>query len=687
MINRQEILAELQARGVQVPQQQSAAQPSRQEIMAELQARGVNPQQQTQQQPSLWQSIKGIPADVGAAYKQMTAGPQSAIRAQKEILGGALNTAQGAFNMLAPSSTDMNPALQKMAPYPIQAQNTDYLKKLGITNQQAGDPTLQGAALLAMPELIETKGLGIGARLAAKGAEGAAVGQSQSGSPLLGAAAGVLPGALGSGGKAAAKGIGNIPARLLKGTATPEELAANIAAAGDSRIPLGKITQSPATNKLFENVLAEVPGSGVSGIQQQINENLQSKANDLVSSLDSDATRNVDPNDAQKMALLTARNNSRDIKNNMYNQVDDIAQQEGHQLDLSSFRQKATDSANIIADSPLLQADPKIRAFFNKTMAYKEGATPQESATTSSILQSTGQPFSKTEMTSSPSIKDANLVKNSLWEQGHALTQSSSAVERGIGAKYKELSRAIGDDIKNSINKTGSPELKQSFNDATDYYKNTYGNFLDKEIYKYLNPDKSSDSIAREIIKPSKLNDRHTDIEKIQSLLPAEQQNILPRAYLNNAVDADGKIDPKKLANLTQSLGPRQFNALFKDPELRQKVQDFGRTRQMSEDALNYMNNPKTGARNLAAWSTIAGMAAAGHAIAGPIGAVAGAVGAPLGAKYLAKYLSSPEARISTVQKILELHARKSIAPAQSTLERNLSTQLPRVMTQQQGNQ
>jgi len=612
---------------------------------AELQRR-AGAQANTPQQQSFLSRANdlrnAIGSDVGSAAYQAIHNPE---RAGKVAAASGLNLAQGASNFLAPQGSLLN-QIQQMLPYQIQQQNVDYGKKLGVGPKQAGDTTLSALPYFAIPELADTEGLTAGATALTKGAEGAAINKVSGGDASTGFALGAaLPGSV-----ALARGAKYLPARMLRGTASPEELAQNLQAAGTSRVPIGKVTGSPLANRTYENTLALIPGSGVSGLQKSVADDLENQTNGLMSQLKNNSGSVADPNDELKEALKNAEYQGRSIKNGLYNNVSDIADNEGHQLDLSSFKQKSQDAMNLIQDSPLLQGDAKVRSFFNKVSGYNQGLQPETK--TSSIIDSSGAPITQT-VNKAPSITEANLVKNELWRQGQNMARSSSAVERNIGGKYKELSTAIGDDVKNSIKNTGSPELNDAFNSATEYYKQNYGKFLDKGIYKYLDESKPADSIARDIIKPSQLNDRHADIEKIQNLLPPEQKNLLGYAYLNGSRDAEGNVDPNKLNKLIKGVGPRQFNSLF-TPETQNALANYSTFSKMSKDSLDFMRNPKTGYSNLKSWTAlVGGTPLAAHALGLP-GALAAAGGTMLGARGAAHLLTNPTVRNKLVQQMID---------------------------------
>jgi hypothetical protein len=643
-----------------------------------------------QQQPSLLDKtksfLKAIPPEFAAAYHQARTNPS---RASKVALGEILNTAQGVANYY--KDNGFIPSFNKA---PEGKMNADYTKVLGAGPSQQGDIVLGGAPFLAAPELLETKGAGALQRLMAKAVEGGLTSKFMGGDTEIGALLGAVPYAPRAL-KGAGREIKSIPADLLRGTATPEELEANLAATAGKEVPLGEVTKGPLTKQFFENALVNTPGSGGQKIYGNMREQLDTEGKKLLYNLaGSEDIARSEPNAIVKDALLSVQKELRKTKNNMYNDVDKVAQEENHELSLPSFKEKSKGAMDLIENSPLLQANPKIRSFFNKVSGYNAAVSPKESKQTSQILQASGKPFETISNEKAPTIKEANLVKNELWHTGHQLDHPlASATDRMMGAKFKELSSAIGSDIGQSIEEKGSEKLNRAYTRATANYKHSFARLADKDIYKYFDKDRTSDSIARDIINPSRENDRFSKIKKINDLLPQSKRNLLGFAYLRNAVDKEGNLDVKKMAQLSQKLGPRQFNSLF-SPEMREQVSSFVRLRGMSEDALNAMHNPKTGARGVKSWATILLPAyeaakyatAAGGPVMGAIAGVGTAGAIPLAARHFTQYLTDPAVRAKLVQRMIENENLKNAPVSENKLVEQLSRQLPRMIASSQNN-
>lgn len=622
--------------------------------------------------------VKAIPGEVKGAGSQLVTNPA---RAGKVATASALNTAQGLYNLLIASPDAVNKFNQN-APKSLRTDastmNKDYNNVLGVGKPQQGDALLAMAPLVASPELIPAKELGALSKLAARVTEGETYGQAAGADAGTGgetAAALELPNLALS----AIRGRHAIPARLLKGTATSAEREANAAAAGDLPVSIGQITQSPGANKLYENVLAEVPFSGVSGQQKKVAEGVQGAAEGLINKSTGNKESALDPNEQLKQSLVAAQKRAQAAKNDQYNMVDTLAQQEGHQLELPSFTSRAKEVQGMIADSPLLQANPKLKSFMNKVGVYGEGATPKAPQDLNSALTGQRAPGQ------APSIRDANLAKNELYNAGDALAKSAVASDRYMGGIYKELSGKISEDIKSSINEKGSPELQQAFSSANQEYRQNYARFLNKDIRKLLDKDKPADKFAKDIVKPGKANDQYSNINLVQSLLPAEERNLLPAAYLSKAIDENGNVDANKMGNVLRGLGPRQFNALFGSTGLKGGVQDYQRLMHLSTNARAQMTNPKTGARTL---PTLLGGGAIGiGAHAAPVTSAA-VIGSTIGAsKILSNYMTNPKVRDKLLAAMKKSESGGKYGIKESGAYSRIVSALPRAVSAQEAQQ
>lgn len=648
---------------------------------------------QTQQQmyPSLGESIKAFPSSLAEYGKRVYEeapdfANQPSSRVFKKTGQSVAEGARGLLNFLTGSTAQEE--YRKSHPMPefkndkerklfeslynemrlpgIPEKNIG--KQLGVEDYQKGDVISESLPYLLAPELINKKGLSLIPRVTARGTEGAVYGASaDTGNktnaailsallPMAGETPQILKGIKGSY-KGATVGL---PAKFLRGTASVPELQSNLAIAGDLPLNIGKVTESPIVNKFYENMLAEMPFTGSSEAYSKIGKSVQSDAENLLSELVENPISG-DPNDLTKEVITKANKRATQIKNDFYNNVSEIAEKEGHKLELPTFKSLTKENEGILKDSPLLTSDPKIKSFLSKLGILKE----TDKINKSSIVDKYGKPF---EETIPPTIRDANITANTLYSEGKKMAKNiSSASERMIGNKYLQLAKSLRGDVEESISKTGSEELKNAHDVAKNNYKENYAKFLDKDLWRFIDPDKSADSIVSDIVNPSKRKDKHTNIEKIQSLLPESHKNLLGYTYLQNAINKDNKLTPQALTSKINELGRRQLEALFPDEKIRNKLSSFQKLGGMSSEALNMMANQATGKRALTkTMFAIESIAAALGAVAG--GAPGGAVGlmAPIaGAAGLARYLTNPNVRKKLVTEMIRqsTKGKKGIDP------------------------
>lgn len=622
--------------------------------------------------------IKNIPGDIGGTFKNL---PGEVVGAAKQLadpkrlfqnaLTGLSEGGQGLANII-PNTADYlaekgfigedNPVSQFRGP------KIDTPKVFGLQDEKPGDQFIRMLASYVVPgKAGELGNFGRAGRSASRAGAAGAYSAGEGQNVAEGAALGPSMEAAFKGPMMAARGVQKgasslTPSSFLRGTASPEDLKRNAEIAGNSPIPLGDITESPFTKKAFENLAAEIPGSGASQKFKEVQENVNQRGVDVMKQLGNDRPISVDTNDTTKDLLQKAKKNYQNKKNSLYTDVSRIAEDEGFLPDFKKFSSLANKTKSSIEKSPLFETDEKLRKSFSDILAYSKHmgekkkpylSSPEEVAT---YLQSVKEnpPKPKKIIT----LKDAKIMKANLYDEGEKLSKSMNRKDTAQGSLYKRLSSALDSDIKSSIKEKGSPELQDSLAKADENYRESFSKTLDRDIHKFLSGDKEADSIVREVIRPSKTSDKYTRIKKIQEFLPEKDKNLLGYTYLRTAFEKDGTLNPKKLAQLVNSLGNRQFETLFPNPKDRKALLDYGKLRGMSEESLNMMHNPKTGARALSYFlSALSPLA--GFSVGGLPGVAAGAAATSGGANLLTKYLTSPKVRNKLVEKMVKKDIKK----------------------------
>jgi hypothetical protein len=177
------------------------------------------------------------------------------------------------------------------------------------------------------------------------------------------------------------------------------------------------------------------------------------------------------------------------------------------------------------------------------------------------------------------SILSYRYFRNAFDKNGELIPSELARLVNNLGTRQFE-------------NLVRDPQLRQSLIN----YAKQYEAMKNDPIYKIAtDPSESADALARKIISPNKTTDSSSKVRRVVSMLPEDQKNLVGYAYLRGSVDKDGIVDPKKLAQLIDNMGKKQFEETFPDPEVRKSLLDYSKLRQMNSHALDVMFMPKTG--------------------------------------------------------------------------------------------
>jgi len=586
----------------------------------------------------------GLLTGIGPTAKQAVTEPS---RFGKNILAGLASG--GAGLMRAPENIVNYLKEMEILPESVQApsvsplipEDYDYRKAVGLEDVQKGDELAYGLSQFA-PNLV----LGPAAPAAW------AAGQQQN---IVEAA--LAPKVLGlpKYAKERLTPSSQVMKHINKEVSFPE-LRENLRITQGSETPLGDVVKSPHLKKVFENKLAQEPEARIHETYERIGQDIAKRENNLLNNVIGEgAPKNVDPNPFIKDVLVKAQENSRAIKNNLYNEATKLADKEGLQLELKSFDKLVADNAEAINKSPLLKTNADFRKLYNKLAGIKTAE-----AIESPIVDQFGRPeISRIER---PSITDAKVIANDFYSDGQRMKYSPNAIDRSTGNLYLKLAKALREDVKENIIEKGSKELQEEFNTAEKFYQDDFVRFLDKDLYKLLSESKNPEVIVREIIKPGAANDRHVLIDKVQEILPENQKNLLGYSYFRQALNQEGILEPGKLDTYLKKLGPRQFKSLFPEESTRKALKDYSKLKRLNQEALSYLANPKTGARNtkfLGDFYKNAGNvfgALIGAKSGGALGMVLGSLAASkisgLRARYAARLLTDTAFREKVVNRI-----------------------------------
>ncbi len=411
------------------------------------------------------------------------------------------------------------------------------------------------------------------------------------------------------------------PTNLLKGNLSNDQLAANLAAAAGTKTNIGDITGSRAASGLFTN-LTNVPLSGAYNTMQDTMQVLGNSAQNIA---DDFGFSNNDPTgtDVQD-ALKDAMSNAQQQKNALYDDVNNIADQYGVKVGNDNLKAAAQSELDSLNSSPKLK-----------------------SSTSPELLNDLN--FNSS-LTDNEPLKPSNIYKGQIGDKVYANKLAGNSHDASV---YSNLQNAAGQDISDAIANSGNDELKNAYSVAQQNYAQNFAPFDDDNLMKFIKPGADSDLIINHFIKGGS-NDRGNLINTFVDRLPPEQQDILGRAYLGKAADSNGNIDPGQLNKLWTNLGPQQQEALIRDPELRNQLNDFSNSWNITSNTRAQLANPNNGAKAASLIGSLAPFAAgigslyAGH----PIGAagIGGAIGL---SNLLTKYLTNEGVRNKIVNNIM----------------------------------
>lgn len=443
----------------------------------------------------------------------------------------------------------------------------NYARQLGLEDEQTtADKVIQGIAQYAPSLAIP------GTSIKALAAGQAAYGATQNKNPLKGAAEGAIGGAAGGIlGKGAQYALNKVrPSRLLRGNLTPEQLQKNIDITKGTSTGLGQVLGSPVLNRLHENILPNIIGSGSEKIAQKNAEIIGKKGSELFNKIKGD----INPEDYGihlQEALKTAEKEARAGKNANYAQLNKLAEENNVKVGRKNFTETAS---KVISD---INKSPELKNEFGKEL-YK------------SLLK-----YAKNK--EGNSLELTNIFRGKLGDKASKLYKDNNMHEYGL---VKDLQNSLSKDIEESFNATGNSKLKEAYEKSQREYRENFAPFEDRNIVKFTRQGGDPDMILSHFLKGGK-NDRATLLKKLdqaykQNKTSPTKTNILPSAYLSKAFDAEGRINPTKFKTLYNNLGEKQADVLFgKGTKLHKEVRDYVNLVGKNAHSFNLMANPNTG--------------------------------------------------------------------------------------------
>ena len=457
----------------------------------------------------------------------------------------------------------------------------------------------------------------------------------------------------------AGKAVGTLgklrPKNALRGNLTPEELKNNLRITQGTETGLGDVIGNPMLKRLNENILSKIPFSGVNEAMQKNAGNIITRGHSLIDQLAGKSNiENLDKHLSD--ALKESFKSNQGEKNAHYKGVNKLADEVGLELDLPGFAEKVKKHKNAIEDTNILKYEPDMQSLLRKLSGYKEPVKTE--TTTGKLVDKFGKPLLNETKVTRPSLEEANLLKGKLNQLSQQHGASSHPSDRHLAGVFGDLARTLKGDIEGAIEKSGHEPLKKAYKAAEDNYAKKFSPFLDKQIYKHLGSNADPETLIQSFVKTGKSTDRANLIKKLTDKLPMEDKNLLGYGYLQRAMDENNVLNPLKLKTLLSknSLGNKQFEALFPNPVIRNALRDYVNLVDMNTKGLKLMQNPETGQMNMDILPLLS---------KSPASLGAKMLGAPI----VAKKLRSEKTRTKLVNKMVKSKKPKnSLHPLELTL-------------------
>lgn len=548
------------------------------------------------------------------------------------IIAGLAQMGHGLINAPHNITKAISPELAEHIP---KQQEYNYPELLGLPHETTmADRLVRGMAQYAPAMMMPVAEMGIAGqaaslpmRMGAQAVPQAAFGATQNPNAVHGALEGAAAGAGGELlGSAIKSGFNALkPSNLLRGNLSPQELKANLEATEGTMTGLGRVLESPMLNRLYENFLPHVIGSGAESQMQKTAGQITSKGENLLEKV----RGKLNPGDFGvqiQEALKKASQQAKKEKEAGFAKLNKMADEAGLTVGRENFQQRAKDVLDEINLSPELKAKmtPSLLKDLERYATNPEGNT----------------------------LKLTNIFRGKIGDEANELYQKGNAHESGLLYGLKD---ALSQDIESAFASNPNKALKSAYEQNQKDFMTKYAPFEDRDIVKFTKQGGDPDLILPHFLRGGK-NDRATILSKLTQRLQSKQSDIpsiVSYAHLSKAVDNEGRIDPMKLSGLYRNLGEKQKKALFPDKNMRDEFEKFTKLVGMNKEAFDLMRNPKTGSRNTDLLIKLAQMMG-GATVGGLPGFLATTLGSGLVGRAAKHLLTSEKTRTNLIEKMLK---------------------------------
>jgi len=555
--------------------------------------------------------------------------PSFAEKLAPNILAGLATMGHNVINAPHNIAKLISPRLASKIP---RQADYDYAQLLQLPEKATlADKIVRGLAQYSPAMVMPVADMGIGgieaglaAKMAANAAPQALFGATQTENPLEGAAGGAIAGAASPVISGAINALR--PSRLLRGNLSPEELSQNLEATKGTQTSLGRVIDSPTLNRVFENLLPHIIGSGAESTMQKTGNVITDRANALLEKVKGE----IEPEnlgEQLRQQLKIASNKAREEKDKSFDILNKAADKAGLRVKRTHFQKAAQEVVRDINKSSELKNEFD-QSLYHKLVKYAKNPEGND-------------------------LRLTNIFRGKLGDKANEYYQNSSHYEHGLLSKLKE---ALSKDINESFEQSENKDLKELYRITQKNYQENYKPFEDKDIVKFTRKGGDPDLLLNHFLRGGK-NDRATLLHKLtaksQRLSQNSSKNLPLFTYLSRAVDEDGNINAMKLSQLYRNLGKNQKKAIFPSEELQKEFKKFSNLVGKNKEAFDLMRNPKTGARNTAILSKFF-QGLGGYGIGGLPGIVEALGGLAISGRSLNKALTSEKLREKLVKKMIE---------------------------------
>lgn len=589
--------------------------------------------------------ISQLPGEAFGAYQTATKDPR---RLGQNVLGGLAQGGSDILNLpgnvrdyLAEKEliSEDSPSMrlpEKIGPLRFPKE-FNYPEALGREGEKPGDALVQ--SLMSSAPFILGGEIGLAGKTGLKGAA-RKLGQ-RSGSQAAFAAgenenpttAALMAMAMEGGHGALSQAMKNIkklaPSNMLRGELTPEELASNAKAAGDTETNLGRVIGSPSLSKAFENTLSRIPFSGAEKSMQRTASKIIKQGQDTLENMLGDVEPKKIPRILQDALKDTTKAVEKE-KQEYFNKVNKAADEAGVVAGRTNLSSQAQKIIQEIESSPeLMHRMPK--EFINDIyeMAVNDAGN---------------------------TIEKSDIFRGHLGDKASEYYKSGNKFAYG---KYRALRDALSKDIDTAIDTSGVEDLKRLHKQARDFYKENVVPLEDPDITKFTRKGGDPDLLMSHFLRTGKTTDRSGLLSKLLDHIPDKDRQLVPYTYYSRAIK-EGKFDPNAFRTLHKNLGKSQKEALFNNKQVEKSMDDYARLIGLNSESLNAMFNPKTGQRltdNLLLGALITSIGkgySAGGIPGAVVGGIAGTTLPGLITKPLVNKLTSPKYREKLIKKMID---------------------------------